>query len=92
MNHLKDTMMLLKRILQRNKLRGCELDSCGLGLVPVSGACERYSEASWQGRIKGFLGSRHFSSLGPLGDSKIIVGTTVYCRLSGLMEGKGTHG
>jgi hypothetical protein len=42
-----------------------------------------------QGRIKGFVGPRHFSSLSPLGDSKSIVGTTVYCRLSGLMEGGG---
>jgi hypothetical protein len=36
----------------------------------------------FQGRIKGFLGPRYFSSLGPLGDSKIIVGT-----IPGLMEG-----
>jgi hypothetical protein len=40
-----------------------------------------------QGRIKGFVGPRHFSSPGSFGDSKSIVGTTVYCRLSGLMEG-----
>jgi hypothetical protein len=30
-----------------------------------------------KGRIKGFVGPRHFSSLGPFGDSKSIVGTTV---------------
>jgi hypothetical protein len=39
--------------------------------------------------MKGFVGPWHFSSLGPLGDSKSIVGTTVYCRLYGLMEGGG---
>jgi hypothetical protein len=42
-----------------------------------------------QDRIKGFLGSRHFSSLGPLEDTKSNVGTTVYSRLPGLMEGEG---
>jgi hypothetical protein len=41
-----------------------------------------------QGPIKGFVGPRHFSSLGPFGDSKTIVGTTVYSLLSGLMEGE----
>jgi hypothetical protein len=40
-----------------------------------------------QGRIKGFVETRHFSSLGPFGDSKSIVLTTVYSRLSELMEG-----
>jgi hypothetical protein len=44
-----------------------------------------------QGRIKGFVDPRHFSSLGPFGDSRNIVGATVYSRLSGLMEGKGMH-
>jgi hypothetical protein len=44
---------------------------------------------SRQGRIKGFVGPKHFSLLGPLWDSKSIVATTVYCRLSGLMEGGG---
>jgi hypothetical protein len=44
-----------------------------------------------QGRIKGFVGPRHFSSLGPFGDSKTIVGTTLYSRLSGLMKGKRMH-
>jgi hypothetical protein len=39
-----------------------------------------------QGRVKGFVGPRHFSSLGPFGDSRSTVGT-VYPRLSGLMEG-----
>jgi hypothetical protein len=34
--------------------------------------------------IKGFVGLRHFSSLGPFEDSKSIVGTTVYSRLSGV--------
>jgi hypothetical protein len=34
-----------------------------------------------------FVGPRHFSSLGPFGDSKSIVATAVYSRLSGLMEG-----
>jgi hypothetical protein len=33
------------------------------------------------------LGPRHVSSLGPFGDSKSTVGTTVYSRLSGLMRG-----
>jgi hypothetical protein len=45
-----------------------------------------------QGRIKRFVGPRHFSSLGPFGDSTGIVETTVYSRLSGLMEGEGMHG
>jgi hypothetical protein len=44
--------------------------------------------AQVQGRIKGFVGPTHFSSLGPFGDSTSIVGTTVYSRLSGLMEGE----
>jgi hypothetical protein len=44
---------------------------------------------SSQGRIKSFVSPRHFSSLGRLGNSKSIVVTTVYCRLSGLMEGGG---
>jgi hypothetical protein len=42
-----------------------------------------------QGRIKGIVGPRHFPSLGQFGDSKSIVGTTVYSRLSGLMMGRG---
>jgi hypothetical protein len=37
----------------------------------------------------GSVGPRHFSSLGPFGDSKSIVLTRVYCRLSGIMEGGG---
>jgi hypothetical protein len=45
-----------------------------------------------QGRIKVFVGPRHFSSLGPFGDSKNIVGNTVYSRLYELMEEEGTHG
>jgi hypothetical protein len=45
--------------------------------------------SSTQGRIKGFVGPRHFSSLGCFGDSRSIFGTTVYSRLSGLMEGEG---
>jgi hypothetical protein len=45
-----------------------------------------------QGRIKGFVGPKHFPLLGPFEDSKIIVGTIVYSRLSGLMEGEGIHG
>jgi hypothetical protein len=40
-----------------------------------------------QGRIKGFVGQRHVSSLDPVGDSKSIVGNGVQSRLSGLMEG-----
>jgi hypothetical protein len=43
---------------------------------------------NYQGQIKGFVGPWHFSSLGPFGDSKSIDGTTVYSRLSGLMEGE----
>jgi hypothetical protein len=38
------------------------------------------------------VGPRHFSLLGPFGDLKSIVGTTVYSRLSELMEGEGIHG
>jgi hypothetical protein len=45
-----------------------------------------------KGRIKGFVGPRHFSSLRPFGDSKSVVGTTVYSRLSGLIEGERMHG
>jgi hypothetical protein len=45
-----------------------------------------------QGRIKGFLGPRHFSPLGPVGDSKSIVGTKAYSWLSMLMEVEGMHG
>jgi hypothetical protein len=41
-----------------------------------------------QGRIKGFV---CISSLGPFGDLRSIVGTKVYSRLSGLMEGEGMH-
>jgi hypothetical protein len=48
--------------------------------------------SDFQGRIKSFLGPMHFSSLGPLGDSKRIVATKVYSRLSGLMEAEGMHG
>jgi hypothetical protein len=39
-----------------------------------------------QGRIKGFAGPWHFSSEGPFGNWKSIVATTVYSRLSGVME------
>jgi hypothetical protein len=46
---------------------------------------------SCQGRIKGFVGHRHFSSEGPFGNWKSIVATTVYSQLSGLMEGQGMH-
>jgi hypothetical protein len=45
-----------------------------------------------QGRIKGFVGPRHFSSLGTFGDSKSIAENRVQCRLSRLMEGDGMHG
>jgi hypothetical protein len=45
-----------------------------------------------QARIKGFVGPRHFSFLGPFGDAKSIIGTTVYSLLSGLMEGEGMQG
>jgi hypothetical protein len=48
-------------------------------------------ESCSQARIKGFVGPWNFSSLGPFGDSRSIVGTTVYSRLSGLMEGEGMH-
>jgi hypothetical protein len=51
----------------------------------------RHCDKFHQGRIKGFIGPRHFSSLGPFGDSKSIVGTTVYSQLSGLMKGEGMH-
>jgi hypothetical protein len=46
---------------------------------------------STQGRIKGFVGPRHFSSLGPFGDTRNIFETTVYSLLSGLMEEVGMH-
>jgi hypothetical protein len=49
------------------------------------------TKARDQVRIKAFIGPMHFSSLGPFGDSRSIVGTTVYSRLSGPMEGKGMH-
>jgi hypothetical protein len=52
----------------------------------------RYPGRLKQGRVKGFLGIRHFSSLGPLGDSKSIVGTKVYSRLSRIMEAEWMHG
>jgi hypothetical protein len=42
-----------------------------------------------QGRIKGFVGPRHFSSEGPFENWKSIAATTLYSRLSGLMEGGG---
>jgi hypothetical protein len=42
--------------------------------------------------FKGFVGPRHFLLLGPFGDLKSIVGTTMYSQLSGLMEGEGMHG
>jgi hypothetical protein len=58
-----------------SELIGCGTDSRGLLLIGVT-----------HGRIKGFVGHRNFSSLGLFGDSKT-VGTTVYSRLSGLMEG-----
>jgi hypothetical protein len=54
--------------------------------------CAEFKNMVVQGRIKGFVGPTHFSSLGPLGESKSIVGTTVYCRLSGLMEGEVMYG
>jgi hypothetical protein len=38
------------------------------------------------------VGLRHFSSLDPFGESKSVVGTIVYSRLSGLMEGEGMRG
>jgi hypothetical protein len=41
------------------------------------------------GRIKGFVGHRHFSSLGTSGYLTSSVGTSVYSRLSGLMEAEG---
>jgi hypothetical protein len=44
-----------------------------------------------QGQINGFIGPRHFSSLGPFGYLRSIVGTTVYSRLSKLMEAEGMH-
>jgi hypothetical protein len=54
--------------------------------------CGTINRTLGQGRIMGFIGLRHFSSLGPFGDSKRIVGTTVYSRLSGLIEGERMHG
>jgi hypothetical protein len=42
--------------------------------------------------IKGFVGHRHFTFLGPFGDSTSIVGTTKYSQLSGLMEGDRIYG
>jgi hypothetical protein len=56
----------------------------GLHNSAAGGAC--------QGRIKGFVGHRHFTSPGPFGDSTSIVETTEYSRLSGLMEEDGMHG
>jgi hypothetical protein len=50
------------------------------------------STLTHQGRIKEFVGPRHFKSLGPFWDSKSTVGTTVYSRLSGLKKGDGMHG
>jgi hypothetical protein len=51
----------------------------------------RESESSvWQTWIKEFVGPRNFSSLDPFGESRSIVGTTVYSRLSGL-GGGGIH-
>jgi hypothetical protein len=47
-----------------------------------------YGNWHLQGRIKGFVGPRHFPLLGSFGDSKSIAGTAVYSRLSGLMEGE----
>jgi hypothetical protein len=44
-----------------------------------------------QGPIKGFVGPRLISSEGPFGNWKSIVATTVYSRLSGLMEGEGMN-
>jgi hypothetical protein len=41
-----------------------------------------------QGRIKGFVGTGYFSSLGPFRDSKSIDGIIVYSRLSGLIDGR----
>jgi hypothetical protein len=60
-----------------------------VGLTESSGGLVK---SFHQGRIKGFVGPRHFSSLGRFGDSTNIVGTTAYSRLSGLMEGEGMHG
>jgi hypothetical protein len=37
----------------------------------------------------GFVGPWHLLSLGTFGDSKSIVGSTVYSALSGLIEGRG---
>jgi hypothetical protein len=55
---------------------------------PQSWSGHRVEEKSFaQVRIKGFVGPRHFSSLDPFGDSKTVVGTTVYSRLFGQMEG-----
>jgi hypothetical protein len=45
-----------------------------------------------QGRIKEFVGPRHFSSLGSFEDSKSTVGTIVYSRLYVLMKGDGMNG
>jgi hypothetical protein len=44
-----------------------------------------------QGRIKGFVGPRQFSFLGPFGDSKSIAGSTVCSRLYGLVKGRDTR-
>jgi hypothetical protein len=65
------------------------------GVVRIAFQSEHFLDVEIEmivpGRFKGFVGPRHFSSLGPFGDSTSIVGTTVYSRLSRLMEGGGMH-
>jgi hypothetical protein len=54
--------------------------------------CPRQKDPRYQGRIKGFVGPRHFSSISPFGDSASTVEATVCSRLSGLIEAEGMHG
>jgi hypothetical protein len=75
-----------KVLFRRGISRSCECEDDSL-----LGPCAAARLHGSQGRIKGFVGHRHFSSLGRFGDSRSIVGTTVYSRLSGLMEGEGMH-
>jgi hypothetical protein len=73
------------RNLNINKLKTTETNR----YISCYGArlqCRNLGPIPNQGRIIGFVGPSHFSSLGRFRDSKSIVGTTVHSRLSGLME------
>jgi hypothetical protein len=85
--HLQTFRLVIIYLIQRCSLRYLQCHQINHKWLKYKGT----QNANSQGRIKGFVGPRHFLSLGPFGDSKSIVGTTVYSRLSEPMGGEELH-